>query len=84
MELSPNQQVICETFFAFPESTKNLKYFETKMRLRGGFFLKLQTAKSGVSYMPKKPCVRALIHSQHVKGSERLLKFAPQYLCHIF
>ena len=34
--------------------------------------------------MPKKPFVRKLIHSQHVKGSERLLKSAVQYFCHIF
>ena len=34
--------------------------------------------------MPKKSCLRTLMDSQHVKGSERLLKSARQYLCHIF
>ena len=34
--------------------------------------------------MPKKPSVRTLIDSQHIKGSERLLKSARQYFCHIF
>ena len=34
--------------------------------------------------MPKKNQVRTLMDSQYVKGSERLLKFARQYLCHIF
>ena len=34
--------------------------------------------------MPKKPRVRTLMDSQHVKGSERLLKSSRQYLCHIF
>ena len=34
--------------------------------------------------MPKKPRVRTLMDSQHVKGSERLLKSAHQYFCHIF
>ena len=34
--------------------------------------------------MHKKPPVRTLIDSQHVKRSERLLKSATQYFCHIF
>ena len=34
--------------------------------------------------MPKKPRVRTLMDSQHVKGSERLLKSSRQYLCHVF
>ena len=34
--------------------------------------------------MPKKPRVRTLIDSQHVKGSERLLESARQDLCHFF
>ena len=37
--------------------------------------------------MPKKPRVRTLMDSQHVKGfkgSESLLKSARQYFCHIF
>ena len=34
--------------------------------------------------MPKKPRVRTLMDSQHVKGSETLLKSARQYFCHIF
>ena len=34
--------------------------------------------------MPKKPRVRTLKESQHVKGSEKLLKSARQNFCHIF
>ena len=34
--------------------------------------------------MPKKPLIRTLMDSQHVKRSERLLKSARQYFCHIF
>ena len=34
--------------------------------------------------MPQKPCVRTLMDSQHVKGSEILLKSARQYFGHIF
>ena len=33
--------------------------------------------------MPKKPRVRTLMDSQHVKGSERLLKSARQSFCEI-
>ena len=34
--------------------------------------------------MSKKPHVRILIDSQHVKGSETLFKFSLQYFSHIF
>ena len=34
--------------------------------------------------MPKKPAFRTLMDSQYVKVSERLLKSAWQYFCHIF
>ena len=34
--------------------------------------------------MPKKTRPRTLIHSQHVKSSETLLKFSRQIFCHIF
>ena len=34
--------------------------------------------------MPKKPRARTLMDSQHVKGSETLLKCAWQYFCNVF
>ena len=34
--------------------------------------------------MHKKPCVRTLMNSEHVKVSKTLHKSAPQYVCHIF
>ena len=34
--------------------------------------------------MPKKPPVRTLMNSEHVKVSKTLHKSAPQYFCHIF
>ena len=34
--------------------------------------------------MPKKPRVRTLMDSEHVKGSERLLKYAGKYFSHLF
>ena len=33
--------------------------------------------------MRKKPCVRTLMDSEHVKGSKALHKSAWQYFCHI-
>ena len=54
------------------------------MSLIVDFFLKLQIAKSGATYMPKKRRVRTLMDSQHVKGSEKLLKSARQNISHIF
>ena len=34
--------------------------------------------------MPKKPSVRTLFGSEHIKGPKALLKSARQYFCHIF
>ena len=34
--------------------------------------------------MPKKPRVRIVMDSQHVKVTETMLKSARQYFCHIF
>ena len=34
--------------------------------------------------MPKKPCVRTIMDSQHVKRSGTLVKSARQKFCHIF
>ena len=53
------------------------------MSLRADLFLKLQTAKSQVTKMPKKSHVRTLMDIQHVKGTETLLQSARQYFCHI-
>ena len=34
--------------------------------------------------MPKKPCVKTLVGSQHGKSSKTLLKFAQKYFCDLF
>ena len=54
------------------------------MRLGDYFFLKLYTAKSGVTSKPKKNRVRTLMDSQYGKGSETLHKSARHYFSHIF
>ena len=53
------------------------------MSLRGYLFLKLKTAKSWVTLIPKKSRIRTLMDSQHVTESESLHKCARQYFCHI-
>ena len=55
-----------------------------KMSLGVYFFLKLLTAKSGVTSMPNEPRIGTLMERQHVKGSETLLKSGRKYLSHIF
>ena len=61
-------------FLHFRNLHKLWNTFRKKMSLLSYLFLKLYTAKCRVTEMPKKPCVRALIDSQHVEVSERLLK----------
>ena len=78
-----------ETFFLnfFPHLQNLDKIWNTlknKMSQRGYLLLKLQTAKSGVTEMPKKRSARTLVDSQRVKGSETLLKSEQQYFSHVF
>ena len=78
-----------ETFFLnfFPHLQNLDKIWNTlkkKMSQRGYLLLKLQTAKSGVTQMPKKRSARTLVDSQRVKGSETLLKSEQQYFSHVF
>ena len=54
------------------------------MRFESYLFLKLSTANSGVTYMPKKSRFITLIESQYGKVSERLHKSAQHFFCHIF
>ena len=76
MLLSQNLKIFSELFSAFPESISNFEYFQKKLSGTGDFLLKLWTEKTGVTYMPKKPRIRTLMESQHVTGSETLLKSA--------
>ena len=55
-----------------------LNTLKKKMSLRGDYFLKLKTPKSWLTKKPKRPHVRTLMESQHVKGSETLLKLTRQ------
>ena len=84
MQLSPNQKTFSELFQYFLNLHKIQNISKKKMGLGGYGPLKLQAAKSGVTELPKKPRVRTLMNSQHVKVSETLVKQARQYFCHIF
>ena len=84
MQLSKNRNIFSQFFSAFAKFRSNLEYFKKKMSQRGYLLLKLQTAKSGVTQMPKKRSARTLVDSQRVKGSETLLKSEQQYFSHVF
>ena len=63
-------------FLHFENLNKILDTLEKNMSLRGYLFLKLQTAKSALTSMPKKPRLRTLMESQCLGRSETLLKSA--------
>ena len=46
--------------------------------------LNIEAGKRGVTEVPKKPRVRTLMKSQHVKVPEILVQHARQYFCLIF
>ena len=46
--------------------------------------LNIEAAKRGVTEVPKKPRVRTLMKSQHVKVPEILVQHARQYFCLLF
>ena len=84
MQLSPNQKTFWDFFFAFPESTKNLEYFQTKDERRKLFISKIIHCKTRDYLNAKKPRVRTLMDSQHVKASKTLHRSARQSFCHVF
>ena len=84
MQLSSNQKKVIDFFLHFMNVHKIWTILKKKLSLGGYFFLNLETAKSLVTEMPKNPPVRTLMDSQHLKGTEKLLKSAQQYFCHIF
>ena len=47
-------------------------------------FVKLKTAKDMVRQMSEKPCLRTPFDSQHIKGSQTLVKPAREQFYHIF
>ena len=63
-------------FVKFLESTSTFKHFEKKMTVITTLIRNLQAVKDLVRLLPKKHCSRAPFESQHVKGSQTLVKSA--------
>ena len=60
----------------FLKSISNFKHFETKMIVTATFFWKLQTVEDLLRPLSKKHHFRTFFDSQHVKGSQTLVKSA--------
>ena len=84
MQLSTNQKNLINLFLHFPNVHQIWNTLKKKVTLGSYLVLNLETAKSSVTYMATKPRVRTLSDSQHIKGTEKLLKSAPQYFFHIY
>ena len=85
MQLSQKQKTFSRFFSAFLKSSLNFKHFEKKrMTLIAEVFPKLRTPKNMVTSMSKKSRFKGFFGKQHGKGTHTLLKFAWQYLDHIY
>ena len=86
MQLSPNQKMFSEVFSAFLQSTWNWEYFGKGDEPHRRFISPITDFKEegylnayNATFQSNK-----CSDSQHVKGSETLVKSACQYFCHIF
>ena len=61
-----------------------LNIFKKKMIVIATLFRKSQTVKDLVRPLSKKHCFRTLLDSQHVKGSQTLVKSPLEHFHHIF
>ena len=74
MQLSRKQKSFSQFLIPFLESALNFKHFDKKMIVIANVSLKLQAVKDLVRSLSKKRCLRTLVDSQHVKGSQTLVK----------
>ena len=84
MPFSQNQKIFSEYFSAFPKSGINLEYFAQIDEPRKLFVSEITGCKKRGYLNAEEGPARILMDSQHVKVSERLLKSARLYFCHIF
>ena len=87
MQLSRKQKTFSEFFSAFLKSSLNFEHFQKKkkkMTLIAQVFPKLRTPKNIVTSMSKKSRFNGSFGKQHGKRAETLLKFAWEYLYHIY
>ena len=71
-------------FFPFKESTSNFKLFQKKKIDIANVFPILRTVKDFVRPLTKKPHFRTSFDSQHVKGSQTIVKSSWEHFYHIF
>ena len=76
MQLSLKQKMFSDFFVPFLECTSNFKHFEQKDVLIATSFRKLQTVKEVVRQLFQKHPFRKPFDSQHIKGSQTLMKSA--------
>ena len=74
MQLSLKPTIFSNFFFLFLDGTSNFKHFETQGEPLPTFFRKLQNVKNLVRPLSKKHSSRTAFDSQHVKGSQTLVK----------
>ena len=76
MQLFFNPETFSDSFLSRLESTSNFKHFGKKDDRHSYFISKLETVKDFVTPLSKKHTFRALFYSQHVRGSQTLVKSA--------
>ena len=76
MQLLLKSKTFSPFFLPSQEAKSNFKHFEKKMIVIPTLFRKLEPVKDLVRQLYKKHCFRAVFDSQHVKGSETLVKSA--------
>ena len=76
MQLSLKMETFSDFFVPFLQSTSNFKHFEKKMIVIAPLLRNLKTVKDLVRLLSKKHCFRTPFDSQHVKGSQTLVKSA--------
>ena len=74
MQLLLKSKTFSHFFIPFLETKSNFKHFEEKMIVILTLFRKLQNVKDLVRQLSKKHCFKAPFDSEHVKGSQTLVK----------
>ena len=84
MSLSLKRNFFSDLFVPFLETPSNFKHFEKKMILIATLFGKLDTVKGFVRPLFKKHRFRNPFDSQHIKGSQTIVKSGSEQFYQIF
>ena len=84
MHLSLKPKIFSDFFVPFLESTSNFKPLKKKMITMPTFFQKLQNVKEFVRPLFKQHQFRNPFDSQHIKGSQTVVKSASEHFYQIF